>query len=204
MKANKFTNAYVITGCIGSGKSTVINLLKLYGFSVIDADVISHKILDENVLTIEQTFGKEFVCGSKVDRKKLGALVFGDKSQLKLLEDILHPLIRDKIYKEALNLEIKGLPYFVDIPLFFEKQGYDFNNVLLIYAPKDTLIARVMSRDKLSKKEALQRLECQLDIELKKQKASFVISNDKDLKHLNLEVDNFIRELKERYATLKI
>nr|WP_308470763.1 dephospho-CoA kinase [Campylobacter hyointestinalis] len=189
---------------MGSGKSTVINLLKLYGFSVIDADVISHKILDENVLTIEQTFGKEFVCGSKVDRKKLGALVFGDKSQLKLLEDILHPLIRDKIYKEALNLEIKGLPYFVDIPLFFEKQGYDFNNVLLIYAPKDTLIARVMSRDKLSKKEALQRLECQLDIELKKQKASFVISNDKDLKHLNLEVDNFIRELKERYATLKI
>ncbi|WP_059426428.1 dephospho-CoA kinase [Campylobacter hyointestinalis] len=193
-----------MTGCIGSGKSTVINLLKLYGFSVIDADVISHKILDENVLTIEQTFGKEFVCGSKVDRKKLGALVFGDKSQLKLLEDILHPLIRDKIYKEALNLEIKGLPYFVDIPLFFEKQGYDFNNVLLVYAPKDTLIARVMSRDKLSKKEALQRLECQLDIELKKQKASFVISNDKDLKHLNLEVDNFIRELKERYATLKI
>ncbi|WP_059435102.1 dephospho-CoA kinase [Campylobacter hyointestinalis] len=193
-----------MTGCIGSGKSTVINLLKLYGFSVIDADVISHKILDENVLTIEQTFGKEFVCGSKVDRKKLGALVFGDKSQLKLLEDILHPLIRDKIYKEALNLEIKGLPYFVDIPLFFEKQGYDFNNVLLVYAPKDTLIARVMSRDKLSKKEALQRLECQLDIELKKQKASFVISNDKDLKHLNLEVYNFIRELKERYATLKI
>nr|WP_308470411.1 dephospho-CoA kinase [Campylobacter hyointestinalis] len=189
---------------MGSGKSTVINLLKLYGFSVIDADVISHKILDENVLTIEQTFGKEFVCGSKVDRKKLGALVFGDKSKLKLLEDILHPLIRDKIYKEALNLEIKGLPYFVDIPLFFEKQGYDFNNVLLVYAPKDTLIARVMSRDKLSKKEALQRLECQLDIELKKQKASFVISNDKDLKHLNLEVDNFIRELKERYATLKI
>lgn len=171
---------------------------------MIDADVISHKILDENVLTIEQTFGKEFVCGSKVDRKKLGALVFGDKSQLRLLEDILHPLIRDKIYKEALNLEIKGLPYFVDIPLFFEKQGYDFNNVLLVYAPKDTLIKRVMSRDKLSKKEALQRLECQLDIELKKQKASFVISNDKDLKHLNLEVYNFIRELKERYATLKI
>ncbi|EDO9794790.1 dephospho-CoA kinase [Campylobacter fetus] len=201
---SKFRNAYVITGNIGSGKSTVVNMLKLYGFSVIDADKISHDVLDKSSDKIAKEFGKEFVSGSNVDRKKLGALVFKDREKLKLLESILHPQIRSIIYEKAHFLEDKGLPYFIDIPLYFEKNAYNFDKVVLIYAPEHILLHRVISRDRLSKEDAKLRLSTQIDIEEKVAKSQFVIKNDDNLKNLNLELNNFIEKLKENYATLEI
>lgn len=197
-----FKHAFVITGSIGSGKSTAMNLLKLHGFKTIDADKISHEILDKNADIISSKFGNSFVNNGVVDRKKLGRLVFNDKKKLEELENNLHPKIREEIYKQAKKLEITDLPYFVDIPLFFEKKGYEFNNVCLVYAPKDLLIKRVLERDGLSKEEVLKRLEYQEDIEIKKANATYVIDNSKDLKQLNLEVENFLICLKEKYATL--
>ena len=179
-------------------------MLKLYGFSVIDADKISHDVLDKSSDKIVKEFGKEFVSGSNVDRKKLGALVFKDREKLKLLESILHPQIRSIIYEKAHFLEDKGLPYFIDIPLYFEKNAYNFDKVVLIYAPEHILLQRVISRDRLSKEDAKLRLSTQIDIEEKVAKSQFVIKNDGNLKNLNLELNNFIEKLKENYATLKI
>lgn len=92
-----FKYAIALTGGIATGKSTVASLLSLNGMRVIDADTISHEILDASVSWVKDTFGEEYVNGSKVDRAKLGTLIFSDGKMKKVLEDFLHPKIRTEI-----------------------------------------------------------------------------------------------------------
>lgn len=201
---DKFKHAFVITGSIGSGKSTVCSILKLYGFSVIDADEISHKILDNLSNEIVKEFGENFVSNGKVLRKELGKLVFNDKEKLQILENLLHPYIKDEILKQCKELEKFQIPYFVDIPLYFEKQNYAmFDKVVVVYAPKDTLINRVKKRNLLTQNEALNRINLQIDIEKKRNLANFVINNSYDFKNLNSEIDKFIQILKDEFTNLK-
>ena len=203
---SKFKNAIVITGVIGSGKSTVVNLLRVYGFSIIDADEIAHRALDESIDEIKSEFGSEFIKDNKVDRKSLGSLVFSDSKAKKKLENILHPLIKEQIFAEASRLESSNYPYFIDLPLYFEKSPvYDeFQSVCVVYAPEQICLKRIIERNNLDFNEARLRLESQISIEKKREIATYIIDNSSDLKHLNLEVNSFIATLKARYHTLKI
>ena len=203
---SEFKNAIVITGVIGSGKSTVVNLLRVYGFSIIDADEIAHRALDESIDEIKSEFGSEFIKDNKVDRKSLGSLVFSDSKAKKKLENILHPLIKEQIFAEASKLESSNYPYFIDLPLYFEKSPvYDeFQSVCVVYAPEQICLKRIIERNNLDFNEARLRLESQISIEKKREIATYIIDNSSDLKHLNLEVNSFIATLKARYHTLKI
>ena len=118
----QFKHAIVITGSIGSGKSAVCKLLAGLGFEIIDADSIAHEQLNLCVSEVAAEFGDEVLNGGKIDRKKLGALVFNDADKLKILERILHPKIRLEILSRAAKLESAGRTYFVGIPLFFERR----------------------------------------------------------------------------------
>ena len=194
----KFPNAYVITGSIASGKSTVVNLLKERGFSVIDADVIAHEQLEICKCEIVREFGEQILDeAGKIDRKKLGAIVFNEPKKLKNLEQILHPKIKAEILSKALQLERLGEIYFVDIPLFFEKEERysEFKNVAVIYAPKELLISRLMNRNALNLEAAKARVELQMDIEQKKKMAKFVIDNSNDRKNLELELEKFLKQI---------
>jgi len=183
-----FKNGVVLTGGIATGKSTTAALMKLLGFRVIDADKIAHEVLESCQNDIKACFGEEFIKNGKVDRKSLGKLVFSNKEKRLLLESIVHPKIKEAIINEAIKQERFNKPYLIDIPLFFEREGvYDFNKVLVVYAPKEIQLQRLIKREGFSKEEALQRIEAQLPIELKKQKADFLIDNSKDLKHLQNE-----------------
>ena len=73
-----FKYAIALTGGIATGKSTVASLLALNGMRVIDADAISHKILNNSSLWVRETFGSKYVKNSRVDREKLGSLIFLD------------------------------------------------------------------------------------------------------------------------------
>ena len=193
-----FPNAYVITGSIASGKSTVVNLLKERGFSVIDADLIAHEQLEICKCEIVKTFGEQILDETgKIDRKKLGAIVFCEPKKLKNLEQILHPKIKAEIFFKASQLECLGQVYFVDIPLFFEKKERyaEFKNVVVIYAPKELLLSRLMSRNGLSLNEAKARVELQMDIEQKREMAKFVIDNSGDMEYLKLELEKFLRQV---------
>ena len=194
----KFPNAYVITGSIASGKSTVVNLLKERGFSVIDADLIAHEQLEICKREIVEVFGEQILDETgKIDRKKLGAIVFREPKKLKNLEQILHPKIKAEILSKALQLERLGQVYFVDIPLFFEKKERyaEFKNVAVIYAPKELLLSRLMSRNGLNLEEAKARVELQMDIEQKKKMAKFVIDNSNDRENLQLELEKFLKQI---------
>ena len=194
----KFPNAYVITGSIASGKSTVVNLLKERGFSVIDADLIAHEQLEICKCEIIEVFGERILDETgKIDRKKLGAIVFNEPKKLKNLEQILHPKIKAEIFCKASQFERLGQVYFVDIPLFFEKKERyaEFKNVAVIYAPKELLLSRLMSRNGLNLEDAKARVELQMDTEQKRKMAQFVIDNSRDMEHLKLELEKFLGQI---------
>ena len=189
-------NAIVLTGGIATGKSTVSALMQLLGFRVIDADKIAHMVLDESVNEIRDCFGDSYICNGKVDRKALGSLVFSNKDRREELEAIVHPKIRAEILSRAKEQERFGKPYLIDIPLFFEREGaYNIDKSIVVYTPKEIQLQRLIQREGLSKKEALQRVEAQLPIELKREKATFLIDNSKDLAHLQKECERVKEEI---------
>lgn len=195
MNSDLFKNAIALTGGISTGKSTVCNLFKLHGFLTIDADEIAHKLLDENSHQIAIMFGEEYVENGKVLRKKLGPIIFSNEENKLKLEALLHPLIKDEIIEESKLYEAENKPYFIDIPLFFEKMHYPISKSLVIYTPKDIQVQRLMSRDKIDEAEALLKISNQMDIEEKKNLATLVIDNSKNLKNLQREVERILEEI---------
>jgi len=195
MSNDLFKNAIALTGGISTGKSTVCNLFKLHGFLIIDADEIAHKLLDENSAKIAEMFGSQYVENGKVLRKELGKIIFTNEDNKLKLESLLHPLIKNEIVKRSRLFESQDKPYFIDIPLFFEKMHYPIPRSLVVYTPKDLQVQRLMKRDNISEEEALVKISNQWDIEKKKELADMVIDNSKNLKNLQDEVERIIEEI---------
>ncbi len=186
-----------LTGGIATGKSTVSKIYETHGWEIIDADKIAHTLLDEHSGDIANIFGKRFIKDNKVDRYKLGVFIFGDPAQRILLENFIHPKIRDRIYYMASVLDKKKKLYLIDLPLFFETSAYDISRSILVYAPKTTQLNRLLYRDALSREQALARIDAQMDIEEKREKAKYIIDNTGDFKDLEKEcqrVEDLIKE----------
>jgi len=194
-----FKYAIALTGGIATGKSTVASLMALNGMRVIDADTISHEILDASVSWVQETFGDEYISGSKVNRTKLGSLVFSDAKKKRVLEDFLHPKIRNEIEQRSIKQDSFKFPYLIDIPLFFENSAYDIQDSVVVYTPADVQLERFMKRNQYSKEESLKRIASQMPIDAKKERATWVIDNSKNLKHLQQEVEDFVTIIKEKY-----
>jgi dephospho-CoA kinase len=194
-----FKYAIALTGGIATGKSTVASLLALNGMRVIDADTISHEILDASSSWVRETFGEAYLSGSKVNRTKLGALVFSDKQKKKVLEEFLHPKIRVEIEKRSVKQDSFKFPYLIDIPLFFENDAYEIKDSVVVYTPSDIQLERFMKRNNYTKEESLNRIASQMPIDEKKEKATWVIDNSKNLKHLQQEVEDFVSMIKKKY-----
>lgn len=194
-----FKYGIIITGLIASGKSTAIKILAEQGYSVICADCIAHEMLDKKAEQIAKIFGLDLLEKNnektKIKREKLAKIIFSDKIARKKLEEILHPLIYEKIITQAKILEKEKRLYFIDIPLFFEgSKKYNFK-VALIYAPKSLALTRLMARNNLTKSEALMRINAQMDIEQKKLLSDFVIDNSADFENLKRNLKSFLKEI---------
>ena len=190
-----FEYAVALTGGIATGKSSATMLLSLYGFRFIDADKIAHAMLDQHSDKITTLFGSEFVVDAKVDRVKLGALVFAAPEKRKALESLLHPLIYDEIARQSEEQDRFKKPYIIDIPLFFEGDRYPIEKSVVIYTSKIKQLERLMKRDGYEEEEALRRIESQMDIEAKRQRATYVVDNSGDLKQLQRECDRVKDEI---------
>ena len=190
-----FEYAIALTGSIATGKSSVAKWFVKQGFKVIDADSIAHDILDAEYKKIEIMFGKELVSAQKVDRQKLGALVFSDEKKRARLESFLHPLIFTEIETASDKEDRLKKPYLIDIPLFFESNRYPIERSLVVYTPKETQLKRLMQRNGYNEKEAHLRIALQQDIEEKRKKASYLIDNSGDLTTLWLECKRVKEEI---------
>ncbi|STQ85410.1 dephospho-CoA kinase [Helicobacter muridarum] len=192
--------ANILTGGIGCGKSTVAKLLELHGFQIIDADIISREAMNEKKDCIIQSFGDEIIESNEksdeiiINRTKLGQIIFNDKNKKTLLEDILHPLIQSKILYQCNKIESKKVPYFVEIPLYFESRfEYKARYVICVYTTRENQIQRVQQRNNLCLEEAIKRVDSQIDIEIKKKKSDFIIENLSDLKSLQKNIESFLQ-----------
>jgi dephospho-CoA kinase len=192
-----FKFAIALTGGIGTGKSTLSALLKLNGLRIIDADEVAHKTLQESSFKVAELFGDEYLSNGIVNRKKLGNLIFSDKSAKEKLENLLHPKIYEKIREESEKLDKFEFPYLIDIPLFFEKNRYAIENVIVVYAPRETQITRVMNRDNLNLEDSIRRIDSQISIEAKREKATILVDNSGTLKQLQEEAEKVVKQIKK-------
>lgn len=182
---HNFENAIVITGCIGSGKSTLSSLVRLYGYSVIDIDELSKEAFNEQNAQIQKMF-------NTLDRSSIARQIFTNKEKKKSIENLLHPIIYQKCQKKAHIYEKKNIPYFIDIPLFYETKNYNIKRVLLVFAPREILIQRITKRDNISVEDATLRLDSQMSMEEKRKLCSWEIDNSKDIAHLNKEFEKWM------------
>ncbi|HEB7617622.1 TPA: dephospho-CoA kinase [Campylobacter coli] len=194
-------NAFFVTASIACGKSTFIEIANSLGFKSISADKIAHKILDENALELAQIFSKFhkknlLKAEGKIDRKILGEIVFQNKEAKTILENFTHPKIRAQILEQMQILEQENKAFFVEIPLFFESGAYDgLGKVILIYAPKELSLKRIIQRDNLSLEAAKARLDSQVNIEEKLKKADFIIKNTNSYADFRQECVKVIQEI---------
>lgn len=189
-------HAFFVTASIACGKSSFMQIAKDKGFECISADTITHELLAQYAFEIASLFKEEKLLQDKLlDKKALAKLVFSDEKARKRLENFLHPKIKDKIIKQGEILDAKNKAFFIELPLFFESENYEgLGKSILIYAPKELSLQRLMQRNALSKEEALQRIEAQMDIELKKKKADFIIENTASLEEFKQKCEDFLKQ----------
>ena len=199
-----YEHAIVLTGSIGTGKSTVSSMLQHHGFHIIDADKISKEILPLHVEEVRALFGENVIVDGRIDRKALGEIIFNDKNEREKLNALMRPLIREEIFRRSELLEVKQKPYIIDIPLYYESEGYDCKLVVVVYAPVEVQRKRLMVRENFTKEEAQKRIDAQISIEEKKILADFLINNSFDMKFLESEIEKFIKFVRGKYANCKI
>ena len=179
-----------LTGGIGSGKSLVSQHLEKLGVAVIDADVIARKLLatDSPLLnSVRDTFGSSFFSADgQLLRKAFGQYIFTHAAARKQLESLLHPVIRSNMIRQ---METLDAPYAVlVIPLLIETlEQHSVDRILVVDAPEQLQIQRIMQRDQLSCSEALTRLQAQATRTQRLAYADDVIVNDKDPEYLKSE-----------------
>ena len=188
-----------ITGSIACGKSTVSNYLKSKGYIVIDADKIGHEALDDDYVKekLILAFGNEILEDNKINRQKLGELVFGNSSNLNVLNSIIHPEIRKKILEKIDKNNDKEL-IFIDFSLLFEAKFDDLvDKIIVVYVDKNTQLTRLMKRNSISKKEALSRIVSQMSPIEKAKLGDYTVNNNLDVINTYEQVDKVLSELKK-------
>jgi dephospho-CoA kinase len=190
-----------LTGGIGSGKSTVAELFSIYGIAVIDADQITHELSAPGggaYAEIVRQFGAGILCNDKtIDRALLREIVFTDQDKLKQLEQILHPMVRQRI---AFKVSEVCSPYcIVVVPLLIESGMTDqFDRILVVDCDPRLQLLRATDRDDVSEEQIRQIMSQQVDRETRLAAADDVISNDTDIETLKVQVNT----LHQRYLEL--
>lgn len=174
-----------LTGGIASGKSTASKFLEEKGATVIDADKLGHRVYDtgtQGFLKVVEAFGDDIVDGqNQIDRKRLGAKVFGDPDGLKRLTDIVWPEIRRLAEMEIDSLKILEPDGVVvlEAAVLFEAGWEDIGDeVWVAVVDRELAIERAMARDGLEREAVESRIEAQLSNEERIARADIVIENN--------------------------
>lgn len=186
-----------LTGGIATGKSSVVAIFKECGFPIIDADIIAREVVEPGTPGLKEVvsaFGSKVLnSDGSLNRKKLGAIIFSDSKKRNLLNQTLSVFIKEAILAEIEKKKEIASLVIVDIPLLYEG-GYDqfVDQVAVVYVPEKVQLSRLMKRDNLSEKGALQRIESQLSIEEKKQKADILFDNQKSIEETKKNIKKWI------------
>ena len=187
-----------ITGSIACGKSTVSDYLIDKGYTIIDADKLGHVALnsDDVKRKLAEKFGDEILENNEISREKLGKLVFGNDDNLKLLNSIIHPKIKELILKLQEEHKDEDL-VFLDIALLYEANFVDLVEIVaVVYVDEDVQLERLMARNSLPKEEAIKRIESQMSPREKASLGDFVINNSYSKEDTFQKIDEILEKLK--------
>ena len=191
-----------LTGGIGTGKSTVSSILKNEKIKIIDADFISKEVLEKNPQILEMVrtqFGSGFFdWRGEFRRKEFGNHIFRFPKQRIKYESIIMPYIKETIEENIKAYEKKGEKIvIIDAPTLIEnKMHTDMDYIVLVYADNSIQMQRVISRDKLTKGEAVSRINSQMPMEEKKEYANIIVDNNADLIETQKQVYDLIDFIK--------
>ena len=193
-----------LTGGIASGKSTVLQHLRQAGYSLIDADKLGHKVLEQGnpgYNKVVKCFGNEILNpDGSVNRTALGRIVFVDAEKLKQLNEISHPIIAEMIQKEFEESvsDSNGGIVFLEAALLIEANWYKVCGQIWVVSLDPTVaLRRLKERDNLSETEAKQRVGAQLDQEERLAYADVVLQNEGTREELFTQTQQALWELKQ-------
>lgn len=180
-----------LTGGIASGKTTVSDLFAKLGVPIIDADIIAHQLTEKNTHAYHHIithFGEAILnADHTLNRKKLRDIIFENVSEKKWLENLLHPLIRDKIKQSIAN--VTDAYCICVIPLLAESKHIDFiDRVLVVTAPEALQIARATKRDHAHAEQIKKIIHAQAKSDKRLNIANDVINNDRGIDELEKKV----------------
>ncbi len=196
-----------LTGGIGCGKSHILREFHKLGVYTIDADEIAHQVIlpDQPAYgKILDTFGTEILAADHtIDRKKLGKMVFSDEKERQKLNQIVHPFIREEEARRIAEFENQETPrspmLMVDAALMVETGSYrKYDFVIVVYCQPGVQLQRLLSRDRFSREEALQRIGSQMPLLEKIKFADYIIENSGRLSEANEQVKQIFTELLNR------
>jgi dephospho-CoA kinase len=171
-----------LTGSIGVGKSFVASVFIELGCHVLDADQTAREVVmpgTQGLKALTESFGEEILnTDGTLDRKRLGALIFADQSQRERLNHILHPfiIVRQDEIMNAWEAEDPNGIGMIDAALMIESGGYKrFDKLIVVHCRPEVQLERLMLRDKLSRDEALRRINSQMPQEAKQKFADYLI-----------------------------
>src|SRR6185437_11625157 len=185
-----------LTGNIASGKSEVASRFALHGAAIVDADVLAREAVAIGSPAFERVvarWGTRILApDGSLDREALRHTVFADPAQLEELNAIVHPgvnKLRRKMVAEARKRGDAVLIYVV--PLLFERRlAGEFDQIILVDAPKELRLERLVKLRGISAEDAANMIQAQMPAELKRARANFVIENDGTLERLDEQVDD--------------
>lgn len=196
-----------LTGGIATGKSTVTALLRERGIPVIDADAIAREVVEPGKPAYEaivKHFGREVLePDGRLNRKKLGEIVFSNEDERHVLNAIVHPEVRKLMREEAEAAERAGASIvFMDIPLLFESKLHpSVEKTVLVYVPQEMQRERLIERDELDEVQADKRIAAQLPIDAKLAWADYVIDNRGTREETALQIDQLVATLKAELSS---
>jgi len=188
-----------LTGGIASGKSTVSSILRELGAVVIDADQLAREVVEKGtpgLAAVVEEFGPDLLTpDGDLDRAAMGALVFGDESARKRLEAIVHPLVFERIVDLESHAPA-GAVIVHDIPLLAESGRADtFDAVIVVDAPQDVQVARMVRDRGWTEAEALSRIAAQATPEDRRAIATYLVENVGTVEELRAQVEKIYAEL---------
>ena len=190
-----------LTGGIGAGKSTVADLFSQKGAVVIRSDELARQVIEPQTPGFQQVidrFGKEFVNSEGyIDRAKLAQIVFQDDAALKDLENIVHPLVRNKT-NQIIDQHTSETIIVNEIPLLLEKKMESLFDFLVIVISSEKNRLERLSQRGLTAEQATARISKQVSDDERKAAADFLIVNDGNLDQLEVDVEKIWQTLQER------
>lgn len=169
-----------ITGGIGAGKSLVAEIIKAMGYPVYNSDERAKELTDSNPKIKEgliHLFGEEIYQNDTLNKFALAQAIFSDESLREKVNALIHPIVREdfNLYTLAQNAEL----VFNESAILFETGSFkNFDAIILVYAPTELRIKRIMKRDNCSENEVLKRMNSQFSDEEKYQLTEFRVLND--------------------------